>query len=154
MWFYKLSWVPPRSQFYYSYKVFFCFLELTDKIWGGWLMTIYKKSGKLGQGSTGLEGMILRWFELNLAYWPLSADTPLLKVTISLTVKSGGFSPTIILQILLKLPLQYFESWLFLSLASFFLSLLYWFLSFSHSHLLKCFILYQKWNVRDPQEWC
>lgn len=61
-------------------------------------MIIYKKSGKLGQGSAGLDGMILGWFELSLAYGPLSADTPLLKVTVSLIVKSGDFSSAVILQ--------------------------------------------------------
>lgn len=152
IWFYKLSRVPPSPQFYYSCKMFFCFFMLTSEIWGGWHMIIYKKSGKLRQGSTGLDGMILGWFELSLAYGPLSADTPLLKVTVSLIVKSGDFSSAVIFQGFCwsypsntLIPDSSF-SW------PVFLPLLCWVLSFSHSNLLKCFILYRMKFKRPPRK--
>ena len=108
-------------------KVFFCFLELTNKIWGVWRMVIYKKSGELGQDSTGLEGMIFGWFESGRSYRPFSADAPLLKVTVSLTVASGDFICHYCPGLLLQLPFQHLTTFPW----PVFLPVLSWFLSFT-----------------------
>lgn len=142
MWFYKLSWESQDPHFYYSYQVFYCFLESTDETGGVWHMTICKKLGKLDQGCAGSRGMSSGWWELAQHFEPSLLTLPSwrsppfssfscgwLCITVSSQDRCGSWPSD-------SLP----PATVFLRIL--FLHLLCWFLLLPFC-LLKCFLLYR-----------